>query len=52
MPSKNEPLGLVPKGEAPMLTDQAVKEHIAMPNKVMPSDHIAVVCDFEWAKHG
>lgn len=50
VPSEREPFGFKPKGEAPMLSEEMVKEHVAMPNAVMPSDHVAVVCDFEWVK--
>lgn len=50
-PSNREPFGLVPMGEAPMPSEDMVQQLIAMPNKVMPSDHVAVACDFEWARH-
>jgi len=49
-PSTTDPFGFESKGEAPMPSEDMVKEHIAMPNKVMPSDHVSVVCDFEWVK--
>mmetsp|Transcript_9688 Transcript_9688/g.21849 ORF Transcript_9688/g.21849 Transcript_9688/m.21849 type:complete len:241 (-) Transcript_9688:104-826(-) len=51
-PSDSEPFGFRPKGEAPMLTTDMVKKFVAMPNEVMPSDHEAVACDFEWVKNG
>ena len=51
-PSEREPFGFQPKGEAPMLTEDMVKKYVAMPNEAMPSDHVAVVCDFEWMKNG
>jgi hypothetical protein len=49
-PSMQEPFGFRPKGEAPMPPEELVKQYVAMPNKVMPSDHVALVCDFEWVK--
>ena len=51
LPSQREPFGFQPIGEAPMLTEEMVKDYVAMPNTSMPSDHLAVVCDFEWAKY-
>ena len=48
-PSGREKFGFKPLGEAPMPTEEMVKSFVAMPNEVMPSDHVAVVCDFEWA---
>jgi len=50
-PSDREPYGFLPIGEAPMPSDNLVKEYVAMPNECMPSDHVAIVCDFEWTKH-
>ena len=50
-PSDREPFGFRPKGEAPMLTEDMVKKYVAMPNEAMPSDHVAIVCDFEWVKN-
>ena len=50
-PSYQEPFGFRPKGEAPMPSAEMVKQYVAMPNEVMPSDHVAVVCDFEWATY-
>lgn len=50
-PSDQEVYGFKPKGEAPMLEEDVVKKFAAMPNRVMPSDHVAVVCDFEWVKN-
>ena len=44
--------GFRPKGEAPMLTEDMVKQYVAMPNEVMPSDHVSVICDFEWMNGG
>mmetsp|Transcript_648 Transcript_648/g.1089 ORF Transcript_648/g.1089 Transcript_648/m.1089 type:complete len:139 (+) Transcript_648:513-929(+) len=35
-PSECEPYGFKPKGEAPMLTEDMVKNYVAMPNEVMP----------------
>ena len=52
VPSEREPYGFKPKGEAPMLSEEMVEKYVAMPNEVMPSDHVAVVCDFEWVKYG
>jgi hypothetical protein len=49
-PSVQEPFGFRPIGEAPMPPEELVKQYVAMPNKVMPSDHVALVCDFEWVK--
>eukprot|EP00985_Skeletonema_marinoi_P011781 scaffold5591_cov148-Skeletonema_marinoi.AAC.10 len=49
-PSVQEPYGFRPKGEAPMPSEEEVKQYVAMPNKAMPSDHVALVCDFEWVK--
>lgn len=49
-PSSQEPYGFRPKGEAPMPSEDLVKRYVAMPNEVMPSDHVALVCDFEWVK--
>ena len=51
VPSEREPFGFSPRGEAPMLTEDMAKKYTAMPNKFMPSDHVAVVCDFEWVKN-
>lgn len=51
VPSEREPFGFSPRGEAPMLTEEMAKKYTAMPNKFMPSDHVAVVCDFEWVKN-
>ena len=51
-PSTSDPFGFESKGEAPMPSEEMIKEHIAMPNSVMPSDHVSVVCDFEWVKNG
>ncbi len=51
LPSQSETFGFQPIGEAPMLTEEMVKDYVAMPNASMPSDHLAVVCDFEWAKY-
>jgi hypothetical protein len=50
-PSRRETFGFKPLGEAPMPTEEMVKSFIAMPNEVMPSDHVALICDFEWAVH-
>ena len=49
-PSTTDPFGFESKGEAPMPSEEMIKEHIAMPNDFMPSDHVSVVCDFEWVK--
>ena len=48
-PSVREPFGFKPLGEAPMPAEEMVKSLVAMPNELMPSDHVAIVCDFEWA---
>jgi hypothetical protein len=50
VPSSQEPYGFRPKGEAPMPPEDLVKRYVAMPNEFMPSDHVALVCDFEWVK--
>lgn len=47
-PSAKETYGFRPLGEAPMPTEDMVKSLVAMPNELMPSDHVAIVCDFEW----
>ena len=49
-PSLQEQYGFRPKGEAPMPPEELVKRYVAMPNEAMPSDHVALVCDFEWVK--
>jgi hypothetical protein len=48
-PSREEKFGFRPLGHAPMPSEEMVKNLVAMPNKLMPSDHVAIVCDFEWA---
>jgi hypothetical protein len=48
-PSQREMFGFEPMGEAPMPKEEVVKCFVAMPNELMPSDHVAVVCDFKWA---
>jgi len=50
LPSDSEQFGFRPKGEAPMLSEAVVEKYVAMPNEVMPSDHVSLVCDFEWVK--
>lgn len=51
-PSVQETFGFRPKGEAPMPSEELVKEYyVAMPNKGMPSDHVSLVCDFDWVKN-
>lgn len=47
-PSYSEMYGFKPLGEAPMPAEEIIKRFVAMPNEAMPSDHVAVVCDFEW----
>jgi len=42
--------GLIPKRSARMPTADEVKQFIAMPNEFMPSDHVSIVCDFEWKR--
>lgn len=49
-PSVQEPFGFRPKGECPFPSEELIKQYVAMPNKVMPSDHVSLVCDFAWVK--
>lgn len=43
---ESEVIGFESFGEAPMPTKEMVVKYVAMPNEVMPSDHVAIVCDF------
>ena len=43
---ENEFIGFESLGEAPMPTEEMVMKYLAMPNELMPSDHVAIVCDF------
>lgn len=47
--SKNERYGFKPRKAAPMPNADEIERYIAMPNEFMPSDHVSVVCDLEWA---
>ncbi|OEU14594.1 Exo_endo_phos-domain-containing protein [Fragilariopsis cylindrus CCMP1102] len=49
--SKNERFGFQPKRSAPMPSIKDVEPFFAMPNEVMPSDHVSIVCDFEWCRY-
>ena len=46
--SELEPFGFGQKRSAPMPVAEDVTKYVAMPNEVMPSDHVSVVCDLEW----
>ncbi len=46
--SDSEPFGFKQKRSAPMPAHEDIIEYIAMPNEVMPSDHVSVVCDLQW----
>jgi hypothetical protein len=32
-----------------MPSEEVLKENVAMPSVVLPSDHIALVCDLKWS---
>merc|ERR1712238_345313 len=49
--SKNDIYGFLPKNSAPMPSMEDVKKFVAMPNELMPSDHVSLVCDFEWSQY-
>ena len=34
-----------------MPTEDVLKENVAMPREVLPSDHIALLCDLVWSGH-
>jgi hypothetical protein len=40
---------LKPVAWATMPTEDVLKENVAMPSGVLPSDHIALVCDLVWS---
>lgn len=40
---------LKPVAWAAMPSEDVLKENVAMPSVVLPSDHIALVCDLEWS---
>lgn len=46
--SDSEPFGFKRKRSAPMPDHEDITKYIAMPNEVMPSDHVSVVCDLQW----
>jgi 2',5'-phosphodiesterase len=46
--AKGEPYGFISKNCALMPSVEEVASYIAMPNECMPSDHVAILCDFEW----
>jgi mRNA deadenylase 3'-5' endonuclease subunit Ccr4 len=50
-PSETELYGLTPKDAAPTPTADIMKTYVAMPNEFMPSDHLSLVCDFQWQRY-
>jgi hypothetical protein len=50
-PSETELYGLTPKDAAPTPTASMMKTYVAMPNEFMPSDHLSLVCDFQWQRY-
>jgi len=47
----HEPARLRTASVVPLPTHEEVTEHTALPSAVIPSDHLALVCDFEWVEH-
>ncbi len=46
--SETEEYGLVATNSAPMPSKEMIEKNTAMPNKEWPSDHVSLVCDFEF----
>lgn len=34
----------------PLPSEEDINKHIALPNAIAPSDHLALVCDFKWVE--
>jgi mRNA deadenylase 3'-5' endonuclease subunit Ccr4 len=48
--SPTEAYGLVPWRSAPLLSFHEMQQYVSMPNEVMPSDHVSLVCDAQWIR--
>eukprot|EP00536_Pseudo-nitzschia_multiseries_P006350 jgi/Psemu1/286407/fgenesh1_pg.133_\ len=49
--SQNELFGFEPKRSAAMPSIPDVKKFVSMPNELMPSDHVSLVCDFDLSQY-
>jgi mRNA deadenylase 3'-5' endonuclease subunit Ccr4 len=50
--SESESFGMSSQAYAPTLTEEEVTRDVAMPSKVLPSDHVSLVCDLEFQQYG
>lgn len=48
--SEQDEFGFKPIASAPMPSVADVEEFVSMPNEFMPSDHVSIVCDFDWSR--
>lgn len=46
--SEKEEYGLVATRSAPMPSKEEIEKNTAMPSKEWPSDHVSLLCDFEF----
>lgn len=49
--SEGEVFGFYPDSSGPTLSEEEVKKNVAMPSEILPSDHISLVCEFDFQRY-